>query len=108
MRVLRVLSKGMDLVENTSDPDSQKHYIDDFDFNGFGFAGYGGAIDLGASYKILDNLTESASVLDLGFIKWSRGVQVLQQLKEVWIMMAKHYALTRMGCKISNRMPKIL
>ena len=48
--------KGMDLVENTSDPDPRKHYIDDFDFNGFGIAGYGGAIDLGASYKILDSV----------------------------------------------------
>lgn len=65
--------KGMDLVENTNDPDPRNHYIDDFDFNGFGIAGYGGAIDLGASYKILDNLTVSAAVLDLGLIKWSKG-----------------------------------
>lgn len=63
--------KGMDLVENTEDPNNR--YIDDFDFNSFGIAGYGGAIDLGASYKILDNLTVSASVLDLGFINWSKG-----------------------------------
>lgn len=34
-------------------------------------AGHGGAIDLGASYKILDNLTVHASVLDLGFIRWN-------------------------------------
>ena len=39
----------------------------------FGFAGYGGAIDLGVSYKLLDKLTLSASVLDLGFIKWSKS-----------------------------------
>lgn len=65
--------KGMDLVENTNDPDPRNHYIDDFDFNGFGIAGYGGAIDLGVSYKILDNLTVSAAVLDLGLIKWSKG-----------------------------------
>lgn len=65
--------KGMDLTENTSDPDPRNHYIDDFDFNGFGIAGYGGAIDLGASYKILNNLTVSAAILDLGFIQWSKG-----------------------------------
>lgn len=65
--------KGMDLTENTSDPNPRNHYIDDFDFNGFGIAGYGGAIDLGASYKVLDNLTVSAAILDLGLIKWSAG-----------------------------------
>jgi hypothetical protein len=63
--------KGMDLVENTSDPDPRKHYIDDFDFNGFGIAGYGGAIDLGASYKILDNLTVSA--VGFGFYQVVKG-----------------------------------
>lgn len=47
--------------------------IDDFDMNGYGIAGYGGAIDLGATYKVLDNLTVSAAVLDLGFISWSKN-----------------------------------
>ncbi len=44
---------------------------DGFDFDGgFGIAGTGFGIDLGASYKLLDNVTLSAAVLDLGFIKW--------------------------------------
>lgn len=47
--------------------------IDDFDMNGFGIAGYGGAIDLGATYKVLDNLTVSAAVIDLGFISYSKS-----------------------------------
>lgn len=47
-------------------------YIDEIEFGDFGFAGYGGAIDLGASYKLLDRLTLSASILDLGFIKWNK------------------------------------
>lgn len=64
--------KGMELNENTENP-QRPPYVDEFDFNGFGIAGYGGAIDLGASYKILDNLTVSAAVLDLGFIKWSKN-----------------------------------
>jgi hypothetical protein len=38
------------------------------------FGGYGVAIDLGANYKLLDDkLTVSASLLDLGFIKWKAG-----------------------------------
>lgn len=46
--------------------------IDGFDIDGsnFGIAGAGFGIDLGASYKVWDNLTVSAAVLDLGFIKW--------------------------------------
>ncbi len=53
----------------------EEGYIDDFDFEAgdMGIAGYGAAIDLGASYKLLDNLTVSAALLDLGFISWSKG-----------------------------------
>lgn len=63
--------KGLELKE--SDPDEQgRRYVDDIDMNGFGIAGYGGAIDLGVTYKILNNLTVSAAVIDLGFISWSK------------------------------------
>lgn len=64
--------KGLELKE--SDPDEQgRRYVDDIAMNGFGIAGYGGAIDLGATYKILNNLTVSAAVIDLGFVSWSKG-----------------------------------
>ncbi len=36
-------------------------------------AGYGFAVDLGASYDILPNLQASLAVNDLGFIGWSKG-----------------------------------
>ena len=49
-----------------------REYIDGFDFRSPGVAGYGSAIDLGATYKILDNLTVSGAVIDLGFIRWSK------------------------------------
>lgn len=61
-------SKFLELPE-----DEYNGYIDDMDFGSFGFAGYGGAIDLGASYKLTKALTLSASILDLGFIKWSKS-----------------------------------
>lgn len=64
-------SKLLELEETTDD--NGNRYIDDIDFGSFGFAGYGVGIDLGASYKLLKNLTLSASVLDLGFIKWGKG-----------------------------------
>ena len=38
-----------------------REYIDGFDFRSPGVAGYGSAIDLGATYKILDNLTVSGA-----------------------------------------------
>ena len=62
--------KGLELQEEEG-----KDYVTDFDFDRgkLGIAGYGFGIDLGASYKILDNLTVSASVLDLGFISWSKS-----------------------------------
>mgnify|MGYP000411894190 FL=1 len=49
--------------------------IDDFEFDGgdLGIAGSGFGIDLGASYKVWDNLTVSASILDLGFLKWKES-----------------------------------
>ena len=49
--------------------------IDDFDFDGgdLGIAGSGFGLDLGASYKVWDNLTVSASILDLGFLKWKES-----------------------------------
>ncbi|MGM9805558.1 MAG: DUF5723 family protein [Candidatus Aphodosoma sp.] len=37
-------------------------------------AGHGAAIDLGFTYKPIGNLTVSASVTDLGFIRWGRNV----------------------------------
>ena len=62
--------KGLNLVQEEG-----QDYISDFDFDAgdMGIAGYGFGIDLGASYKIMDNLTVSASILDLGFISWSKG-----------------------------------
>lgn len=63
------LESSSKLIELTQ----EDGYIDEIDFGSFGFAGYGAAVDLGVSYKLLNNLTLSASVLDLGFIKWSKS-----------------------------------
>ena len=58
--------EGLDLI-------SEDGYVDDVEYNNFGISGYGAGIDLGATYRLLDNLTLSAAVLDLGFIKWSKS-----------------------------------
>ena len=54
-------------------------YIDGFNIDGFnGVGGYGGAIDLGATYELIpDRLKLSVAVLDLGFIAWSKEASIL-------------------------------
>ncbi|MDR0961951.1 MAG: DUF5723 family protein [Mediterranea sp.] len=53
-----------------------KYKVEGVDDIKFGLAGMGAAIDLGAVYKfpryLVDGLTVSASVLDLGFISWDK------------------------------------
>lgn len=51
--------------------------IEDMEFDNFGIGGYGGAIDLGATYRLLNNLTLSAAILDLGFISWSKDATIV-------------------------------
>lgn len=41
----------------------------------YGPAGYGGALDLGVSWNVLPYLTLSASILDLGAIRWNREIK---------------------------------
>ena len=64
-------------LENSSKlielPQNSDGYIDEIEFGSFGFAGYGAAIDLGVSYKLIDKFTVSASILDLGFISWGKN-----------------------------------
>lgn len=60
--------KGLELTT-----DDYTGAIDGVELNGFGIGGYGVGIDLGATYRLLDNLTVSAAVTDLGFISWSKG-----------------------------------
>ena len=68
IKVDAVLENSSKLIE-LSEKDG---VIDEIDFGTFGLAGYGLGIDLGASYKLMDKLTLSASLLDLGFMKWSK------------------------------------
>lgn len=48
----------------------QRVDFDGFDVDG-GLAGFGLAFDFGATYKVDEHLTVSASLTDLGFINWS-------------------------------------
>lgn len=48
-----------------------------FDNKHIGPAGFGGAVDLGVSWNVLPVLTLSASVLDLGVMRWNREIRGL-------------------------------
>ena len=69
IRVDATLENSSKLIELSEDDG----VIVEIEFGTFGLAGYGLGIDLGASYKLMDKLTLSASLLDLGFMKWSKN-----------------------------------
>ena len=48
-----------------------------FDDRHIGPAGFGGAVDVGVSWNVLPLLTLSASVLDLGTMRWNREIRGL-------------------------------
>lgn len=50
--------------------------LDGFSLNNYAPAGYGGGIDLGATYRTpVEGLTVSIAVTDLGFISWSKSAK---------------------------------
>lgn len=62
-------------------PGSYK-YVNDVDVSGFGLGGFGLGVDLGASYKLDDDWSFSAALLDLGFISWSNDMQARNMSKQ--------------------------
>lgn len=58
------------LLELTTDPETGE--VTDYKVgNNFGLAGFGLGFDLGATYKLIDNLTLSAALTDIGFMRWN-------------------------------------
>lgn len=53
--------------------------INSANVDGAGIGGFGMAIDLGGVYKINDDWTVNAAVLDLGFINWSNDMQAVNR-----------------------------
>lgn len=68
---MNVSMKGLS-AEHKID-EAGREYINDFDFDTPGISGFGLGVDLGATYKLMDNLTLSAAILDLGFINWGKS-----------------------------------
>lgn len=76
--------KGIQFVNTTDDYETGGSYqhvdFGETDVDGGGTSGFGLGLDLGAEYQVMEGLTVSAAVNDLGFINWSNNYQ-LRQLK---------------------------
>lgn len=66
--------------------------VDGLDDYNFALPGFGMAVDLGATYRLTDDLTLSAAVTDLGFISWrnvnkasSRGEYTFSGFSDIWV-----------------------
>ncbi len=73
-----VSMKGFTYKSETKDYKSstgQYERINDVNVSGAGIGGFGVAADFGAIYKVTNDLTISAAVLDLGFIHWNNDMQ---------------------------------
>lgn len=68
---LNTSMKGVAVKTETGD--DGKEYVKKVDFDKAGVAGYGMGVDFGATYQLMDNLSLSASLIDLGFISWSKS-----------------------------------
>jgi len=72
-----VSMKGFKYKSETKDYKSSTgtyERINNVDVNGAGLGGFGIAADLGGIYKVTQDFTLSAALLDLGFINWSNNM----------------------------------
>jgi hypothetical protein len=60
----------------------QYERVNDVDVDGAGISGFGIGFDLGAVYKVNEDITVSAAFLDLGFINWSNDMQAINNEKQ--------------------------
>ncbi len=71
---------GVEIESELNEGGDQIYQLDDISIESISPAGYGAAIDLGATYQFSDRLTFSAAVNDLGFISWSKGCNTSAQV----------------------------
>lgn len=68
-------------IEGLEYETNSQGYIDDMDFSTkhMGIAGIGAGFDIGVAGQVIDGLTLSAAVVDVGFINWSKGATTVAQ-----------------------------
>lgn len=70
-----ILTKQESGAEYDTPEEADQLEWDQIKYNSFGLSGFGMAIDLGATYKLLPDLTLSAAVLDFGFMDWKHNIK---------------------------------
>lgn len=70
---LDITASGLDVTTKRNEAGEEVYKLNDIHLKPKAPAGYGFAVDLGATYDILPNLQASFAVNDLGFIGWSKG-----------------------------------
>lgn len=73
---LDITAAGLDVTTELNEHGEEVYKMDDINLKPTSPAGYGFAVDLGATYDILPNLQASLAVNDLGFISWSKNKNV--------------------------------
>ena len=73
---LDITAAGLDVKTELNDHGEEVYKMDDISLKPTSPAGYGFAVDFGATYDILPNLQASLAVNDLGFIGWSKNKNV--------------------------------
>lgn len=95
-KLAAALGKSQFSYDDSNDPatidPNRGGKVDGIDDYSFSLPGFGLAFDFGATYKVLDNLTVSASITDLGFISWkdvnmasSRGEYTFDGFTDIWV-----------------------
>lgn len=71
------LLSGGTFSHDTDKPlsDDGRPRVDGLDDISFGLPGFGLAFDFGATYRVIDDLTLSVGLTDLGFISWKNALQ---------------------------------
>lgn len=78
--VLECNMRGLELSEKTN-LDGTRTYVDAMELNSYGVGGYGAGLDLGVTYQLTNQLKLSASVIDLGFISWTKSSSIIARSK---------------------------
>lgn len=95
-RLAAVVGKAQFSYNDSDDPatvDPERGpKVDGLDDYSFSLPGFGMAVDPGFTYRLLDNLTVSAALTDLGFIAWrdvnlasSRGEYTFDGFSGIWV-----------------------
>lgn len=79
-----ILKSDFKIKNPEDDPDYNKtkegeRKVEGLDDVKGGMPGFGMALDMGATYKVMDGLTVSASLVDLGFISWSSANKAISR-----------------------------